>query len=591
MDESFQLTDFVDLATLQSLQDGFFALTGIATSIRNPKGYPITQSSGQSQFCELMRSTQAGDKACRQSHLDSAAAVLDTEMSCRTTCHANLSQFVAPITVEGRHLGTIILGDRPLKAISRQDAQEIARTYGIDAAKLSDASEALPVWSEKEMSAATQFIQRLANTIAELCYHAVELGYRAKELQALYDMSSMLASKATLQEILDMGTSQLVKTMSLKASSLRLLDEDTGDLKIASVANLSRKYLEKGPVTRDTSTIDQRALAGETVYVADMRTDPRTLYKRGARDEGLVSALVTAVSSGGKTIGVLRAYTEDLRLFSPFEVALLKTMAAQLGTAIAKFRLQRNAREREQLARQLKLAGEVQRRMIPHYNPVHPHYQFGCVYQPSTELSGDFYDFIRFDNSDIGVVVADVVGKGVPASLMMASVRSALRSHARRVTDISEIIKAVNRRLYFDTLPGEFATAFYMELAADGRSVKYCNAGHEPLLLLRGNEIISLDSGGLALGIDPDEKFECAEAELQPGDQLLLFTDGMTEARNFDNQAYGRERLMNSLRTHGNSAQKSSADHVAKQLLWDVRRFTGLAPLGDDVSIVLVQVT
>src|SRR5262245_78695 len=99
MDGSFQLTDFVDLATLQSLQEGFHALSGIAISIRDPKGLPITQTSGQSNFCEFMRSTQAGENACRNSHTESAAAVLNTEMSCRTTCHANLSQFVAPITV------------------------------------------------------------------------------------------------------------------------------------------------------------------------------------------------------------------------------------------------------------------------------------------------------------------------------------------------------------------------------------------------------------------------------------------------------------------------------------------------------------
>jgi sigma-B regulation protein RsbU (phosphoserine phosphatase) len=590
MPDSRQLTDFVEPATLQSLQDGFFALTGIPTNIRDANGAPITRSSGQSQFCDLMRSTPAGETACRTSHMESASQVAEQHAPFQTTCHADLVQFSAPITVDGTLVGSITLGDRPRKKFQRHQVQELARLHGIEAGLLCDSAEHLSVWSDEEMHTATQFIQHLANTIAQLCFHAFELRNRAEELRALNEMSSMLAGKATLQEIMDMATNQLVKTLSLKASSLRLLDEDSGDLKIASVANLSQKYLDKGPVMLDASAIDRRALAGETVYVADMRTDPRTIYKRGARDEGLVSALITPVTSGGKAIGVLRAYSGEIRMFSQFEISLLQTMASQVGAAITKARFQRDARGKEQLARQLKLAGEVQRRMIPQKTPEHPHYQFGCMYQPSTDLSGDFYDFIRFDNTDIGVVVADVVGKGVPASLMMASVRSALRSHARRVTEMSEIMLAVNRRLHFDTLPGEFATAFYMELSADGTKVKYCNAGHEPMLLLRDGNVTSLDSGGLAWGIDPDEKYECNEAGLEPGDLLLLFTDGLSEARNFDGKAYGRERLHQSFKTHGGASPPLTADFIAKQLLWDVRRFTGLAPLGDDLTLVVIRV-
>ena len=407
---------------------------------------------------------------------------------------------------------------------------------------------------------------------------------------ALTDLAGMLASKATLQEILDMATRQLVESMNLKASSLRLLDPDANELKLASVANLSKEYLSKGPVRLADSSIDQAALSGETVYVEDCRSDPRIIYPQMASEEGLVSALVTGVRFRGRRVGALWAYRGEERRFSEFEASLLEAIAAQLAAAIINARLRADLREAEDLERQVKHAAEVQRRMIPASPPESPHYRFGCIYQPSKDLAGDFYDFIRFENGDLGVIVADVVGKGVPASLMMASARSALRANARRMTDLGEIMQSVNRRLEYDTLPAEFATAFYVELSHDGAKAKYCNAGHEPLLLLRGGQITSLDVGGMVLGINEQERYESAEIALQPGDTMLLYTDGVTEALDYQDRAYGRERVYKSLITHG-TADGASAEFIAKQILWDVRRFVGLAPQSDDITVVAIRVS
>ncbi|MBI5762252.1 MAG: SpoIIE family protein phosphatase [Planctomycetes bacterium] len=584
------LTDFVDVETLQLLQDGFAALTGISTSIRDAAGNPLTRASARSEFCDLVGSTASGAAACRMSHANASAVVRGEERPCHHECHAGLSQFVAPIVVQGHHLGTIIIGDRPAKPLTKLGMSTLAETHGFSADALSRAAKELDPWDESAMSSAAAFVHQLASTIAQLCYQSFQLQRRIDELATVYDIAAMLTSKASLQEILDMATRQLVETMHLKAASLRLVDEDTGELKLKSVANLSPKYLSKGPVRLADSAIDRLALEGKTVYVEDCRTDPRIIYKRMAREEGLGSALVTAVSFRGKRVGVLWAYMGERHAFSPFDVSLLEAIASQLAGAVINARLRTEVREAEQLERQVKHAADVQRRMIPARPPANPRFQFGCIYQPSHELGGDFYDFIEFDNGDVGLVVADVVGKGIPASLMMASARSALRSHARRVTDMGEIMQSVNRRLHHDTLPSEFATAFYVELAADGSHAKYCNAGHEPLLLLRRGELHEYDVGGMALGIDPDEAYPCEEIRLEREDVLLLFTDGVTEARDFHDKAYGRNRLHQSLRLHGSIAPDIPVEFIAKQVLWDVRRFVGLAPQGDDITIVVVRV-
>ncbi len=520
---AIRLTDFVDLETLQSLQDGFARLTGLSTSIRDPAGQHITRP-------------HEGN--------------------------GDVSRFEAPIVVQGAQLGAIVLGDHIPVPPSPDDPT-------------------IP---------ATGFLLDLADTIAQLCHHALQLRNRVDELAVVYEISSVLAKRAKLQEVLDTATRQLVETMGLRAASLRLFDEESGELKMASVANLSPSYLNKGQILAMDNPIDQDALAGKTVYIEDLRTDPRVRHHQKAREEGLVSCLVTSLSSRGKQIGTLRIYTDHRHEFTPFEVSLLRAIASQVAAAIVNARLRRDALEAERLERQVKLAADVQRRMIPARVPANPRYQFGCLYEPASNLGGDFYDFIGFENGDIGLVIADVVGKGVPASLLMASARSALRSNARRVDDISDIMRSVNRRLYFDTLPSEFATLYYAELSQDGRKLKYCNGGHEPLMLLRRGEIIDLDVGGLALGIDADFHYEWAEEALEPDDLLILITDGVTEALNYDGESYGRDRLHASIKKHGSKAANLTADLIAKQLFWDVRRFVGLAPRSDDITLVVIRV-
>ena len=408
---------------------------------------------------------------------------------------------------------------------------------------------------------------------------------------AVHKIASQLAGRVKLQEILDTATQQLVETMGLRASGIRLLDHDTGVLKIASICKLSRAYLNKPPIPVSQCPIDEEALAGKTVYVRDVRTDPRTYYKEKARAEGLVSALVTPLQSDGRSIGLLRAYMDREIEFSPFDVSLMEAIASQTAAAIMNARLRREARAAEQLERQVKLAVDVQRRMIPDHVPDESHYRFGCIYEPSLDLAGDFYDFIKFPTGEIGVVIADVVGKGVPASLMMASARSALRAHAQCVPDLNLLMQEVNHRLCQDTLESEFVTVFYGVLSPDGRHLRYCNAGHEPLLLLRDGKIEELDVGGLVLGLDPAAEYEWAERRLEPGDLLVMITDGLIEALNFDDQAYGGARLHDSVRRHGALSSGLSPDLIAKQLLWDVRRFAGLAKMSDDITLVVTRVS
>lgn len=402
----------------------------------------------------------------------------------------------------------------------------------------------------------------------------------------LQAVAAMLAGRTELQAILDGATRLLVELLNFHAASIRLIDDSSGELRIASYCNMSQAYLDKGPLRAATSAVDSEALTGATVYVADLQTDPRTVYREDARREGIVSGLITPLSHGGSAFGVLRVYTNKPYAFPPTQIALVQTIATQVAAAIVNARLTSEVREAERLERQIRVAAEVQRRMIPSDAPKTDRYSFGCVYEPSWELCGDFYDFLEFPTGDIGVVIADVVGKGVPASLLMASARAALRSHAKRVYDVNEIMKEVNLRLYKDTLDSEFATAFYGVLSADGTRLTYCSAGHDPPMILRDGRIRELDIGGMPLGIDGAERYVRSIEHLRQGDLILMYTDGVVDAVNYEGEVFSRARLRESLMRHA----ALPPGQLAKQILWDVRRYAGLAQLMDDITLVAIGV-
>jgi sigma-B regulation protein RsbU (phosphoserine phosphatase) len=206
------------------------------------------------------------------------------------------------------------------------------------------------------------------------------------------------------------------------------------------------------------------------------------------------------------------------------------------------------------------------------------------VYVPYFALGGDFYDFIEFPNENLGLVIADVSGKGVPASLTMAAVRAALRAQIDNVYNLNEAITRINATVCRDSEIGEFVTLFYGVLDAKTRRFTYCNAGHPSGLILRDGKIIELPSNNMVLGVDPNEKYTQSLVDLRRGDILLLYTDGLTDAMDFEQKTFGRQRLMEAFRAGG-----PTAEVVAQNILWNMRKFAGLTRRTDDVTMIVAK--
>ncbi len=497
-----------------------------------------------------------------------------------------LDHFAIPFVRDGRHAGTLTLGDRPRGPIPPELAARIKSAAGLAPGDLEGSAAQLTPWTAQEASAARNMAALVTELFADLGVREENLRSRIEELTAVYNMAGLLAGTLDLQEILDRTARMVCEVMKVKACSIRMLDESTENLAIRAVYNLSEEYLSKGRVTVGENPIDAAAIQGQMVHIADAPNDPRTRYRRQARKEGIISGLVCGMIYRGKAVGVLRVYTGEPHVFAPFEESLLRAVAAQAAAAIVNARLVAETLEAERYTRQMAYAGEVQRRMIPAEPPVCEHVEIGAVYRPTFEVGGDLYDFIPLGKGNLGVGIADVSGKGVPASLLMASLRSALRVHAYFTYDIARIMTEVNQHVCRETTTGEFATVFYGVLPPDGGRLTYCDAGHDPPMLLRDGRIQYLDVGGMVLGVDPDATFEKGLIELRGGDVLLLHTDGAVEAMNFSEEPFGRERLKASLLRYADQP----AQLVARNILWDIRRFRGLADRSDDLTLVVLKV-
>jgi sigma-B regulation protein RsbU (phosphoserine phosphatase) len=406
--------------------------------------------------------------------------------------------------------------------------------------------------------------------------------------EQIYQLTTLVAGDFSLQEVLDKLAEAAVKIVRVKACSMRLLDEDANDLTMRSTYGLSEEYRNKGPVTKD-DTVVKAAFAGEAVVLDDMRVDDRVKYKEATIQEGLVSQLTVAMQFKNKAIGVLRLYSPKPKHFDEDDINLARAVASQCAVAITNAKLYAEAIEGARITEQVRLAAHIQRRMIPEKAPRIEGLDIAATYIPCFEVGGDFYDFLQVNQHCLIVAIADVMGKGIPAALMMSLFRGAVRTYARAEdggASVPSVIAKLNRMMCDECRDGEFVTMFYAVIDLEDMTITYCNCGHEPTVLMRNGQIIELEKGGLVLGVEAKTEYQTETIALRDGDCLLFFSDGLIDAVNFDGELWGRDNLL--------ATAKKFATEPAEQMIRDIlayrRRFVGLAKQIDDTSAVVVKV-
>jgi phosphoserine phosphatase RsbU/P len=327
----------------------------------------------------------------------------------------------------------------------------------------------------------------------------------------------------------------------------------------------------------------------QPLLLADTATAPELAVLRGT-----TSVMVTPLLYGKQNMGVLalgngRGGTP----FSASDFVVFKSIAEQSAFALYNAVVYSEANEKKRLDRDLQIAREIQRILLPSEAPAIDGFEISGINIPASQVSGDYFDYIKVDEERLGVAIADVSGKGVPASLIMAICRSVLRSQAPENASPSEVLKKVNRQLYPDIKEDMFISMAYLILDHVRATVTLSRAGHDAPLLYRSaaDELTPVKPPGLVLGIDSGNVFDRIANDLavplERDDCLILYTDGVTEALNGDGDEFGLERTMASVR----ASARNGAPAVINRLIDDVRNFVDATPQNDDITVIVIRKT
>jgi serine phosphatase RsbU (regulator of sigma subunit) len=293
-----------------------------------------------------------------------------------------------------------------------------------------------------------------------------------------------------------------------------------------------------------------------------------------------------------------------LRSWQPEAIASLlpavQSLAAQVASALHRAKVHAQTLDSQRVEQELALAWQIQKSFLPDDLPDIPGWQLAATLKPARETSGDFYDVISLPNGQWGILIADVADKGMAAALYMALSRTLIRTYAaEHGTEPELVLSAANRRILMDTHADLFVTVFYGILDPVTGTLTYCNAGHNPPYLLGtrgGDSLQSLRRTGMALGVVEDVVWERRAVQIAPGDVLVLYTDGVTDAQNAREVFFGEERLLEvvraSVRAQANQnlsrGQGLSAQGVQEALMMEIDGFVSDAPQFDDVSLMIV---
>src|SRR6266851_5608011 len=298
------------------------------------------------------------------------------------------------------------------------------------------------------------------------------------------------------------------------------------------------------------------------------------------------SEMVAPIISNNEVIGVFDLESDELNAYTNDDIEILMLLASQVAIIIEKVMLHEQLIEKQRLQTQLEIARQVQLQLLPPKDPQLEGFDISAYNFPTEEVSGDYYDWVRLFDDQIGIVIADVSGKGVPAALLMAFLRASLRaaSHIGYAPHVS--MSKVNYLLWESIERNQFVTAFYGILDSANRTLAYCNAGHNPPFLMEADGKVHFEErGGVPLGMFRDTRYYEYFATIEPGQVLVLYTDGVTEATNRALDEYGRDRLVEAVRQCRHLGAREMIDYIHR----DVLNWTEGLGATDDVTFFIIK--
>jgi len=352
-------------------------------------------------------------------------------------------------------------------------------------------------------------------------------------------------------------------------------------------------FLRLHTVGVDEGLIGRVWQTGQAVSLNEFSEAPELGKLRGSAF-GSVSIMATALRYGEQDLGVLVVANGTMGVpFSQADFVVFKSIAEQSAFALYNAIIYSMANEKKRLDHDLEIARDIQRILLPSEAPAINGFQISGINVPARQVSGDYFDYIHVDKERLGVAIADVSGKGVPASLIMAICRSVLRAEAVWNPSPADVLRKVNRQLYPDIKEDMFISMAYLVLDHQNDGVTLARAGHDaPLWYQRQSQSVTVvKSPGMVVGIDSGSVFDRLTVDfavpLESNDCLVLYTDGLTETLNSEGDEFGVDRMMQSVRASANDG----AQAIVKRIIEDVREFTGSVPQNDDMTLIAIRKT
>lgn len=350
--------------------------------------------------------------------------------------------------------------------------------------------------------------------------------------------------------------------------------------------------------TRDGSTseisiskgvVEQCVRDQVAILISDAPSDVRFAENDSIVAGRIRSAICTPMVHKGEVLGVLYIDSQDPGsiYYTNDDLDLMTGIANQAAMAISNIRLQRQSIERQRLEKELEIARSIQMNLLPKEYPRIPGVQFAAMSQPARQVGGDYYDFVTMEDGRVAMVVADVSGKGVPAAMVTATIRASLRLESSQTgKHVHEIVGAINKWTCVDASNNMFVTMIYAIYDPASRRLSYTNAGHcFPMLFKPDGRYRTFESGGCFLGIMEFIDYESEELDIEPGDTLLLYTDGVTDAHNLDKEIMGNDRLIETIRQNLSGTAEELRDEIYEATLV----FRGQHDQFDDMTILVVK--
>jgi len=414
------------------------------------------------------------------------------------------------------------------------------------------------------------------------------------KLRMLLDISKTISRSLDLDEVLNLVMDTLDSLIPYDAAGIYLVKcsqplaewDGTPDETCVFHTQAVRGYdiddLQELHLKMGEGLIGHVAVTGKPYVSHDVGQDRRYINARSRTQSEMVAPIV----SNNEVIGVFDLESDELDAYTNDDLEVLLLLASQVAIIIEKVMLHEQLIEKQRLETQLEVARQVQLQLLPPRDPQLEGYDISAYNFPTEEVSGDYYDWVRIYDDQIGMVIADVSGKGVPAALLMAFLRASLRAatHIGYAPHIS--MSKVNYLLWESIERNQFVTAFYGILDATNRTLAYANAGHSPELLMKMDGTVRFEErGGVPLGMFRDSRYYEYFETIEPGEVFVLYTDGVTEAMSPAAEEYSRERLVDAVRQCRDQPAREMIDFIHRELI----AWTAGQGLGDDVTLFILK--